>query len=111
MRLRMIYIIVLLSLPLVTWARQDSIKQEQKNRHVLSDGSVYIGQMKLRKPSGTGRMEYVNGDVYEGAFEKGLRKGVGICRYSNGEIYTGYWEDDVRSGEGELQYTTGDVYK
>ena len=51
MRLRMIYIIVLLSLPLVTWARQDSIKQEQKNRHVLSDGSVYIGQMMIWKLS------------------------------------------------------------
>ena len=73
-------------MPLVSWARQDSIKQEQKNRHVLSDGSVYIGQMKLRKPSGTGRMEYVNGDVYEGAYEKGLRKGVGICHYGNGDI-------------------------
>ena len=111
MRLRLIYIFVLLSFPLTSWARQDSVKLEQKNRHVLSDGSVYIGQMKLRKPSGTGRMEYVNGDVYEGAYEKGLRKGVGICRYANGDRYLGYWEDDVRSGEGEFQYASGDVYK
>ena len=54
-------------------------QQDSKNRLVLNDGSVYTGQMKLRKPSGTGRTDYVNGDVYEGAYEKGLRKGVGIC--------------------------------
>ena len=45
-------------------ARQDSIK----NRLVLDDGSVYTGQMRLRKPYGTGRTDHINGDVYEGAY-------------------------------------------
>ena len=73
-------LLFMLFMPVTSWAgdaKQDSIRQEQKKRHVMSDGSVYTGQMKLRKPSGTGRMEYVNGDVYEGSYEKGLRKGTG----------------------------------
>ena len=87
--------------------RQDSIR----NRLVLSDGSVYNGQMRLRKPYGTGRTDHANGDVYEGAYEKGLRKGVGICHYANGDLYLGFWDNNLRAGEGELQYSSGDVYK
>ena len=55
-------ILILVSLPAM--ARQDSIR----NRLVLSDGSVYTGQMRLRKPYGTGRTDHANGDVYEGAY-------------------------------------------
>ena len=102
-----ILILFITAFCLPTVARQDSIK----NRLVLDDGSVYTGQMKLRKPYGTGRTDHVNGDVYEGAYEKGQRKGVGICHYANGDLYLGFWDNNVRSGEGELQYASGDVYK
>ena len=101
---------LMIAVPAFSWARtahQDSTKA--KNQYVLSDGSVYTGRLKMRKPSGTGRTEYVNGDVYEGAFEKGQRKGVGICHYANGDLYLGFWDGNVRSGEGELQYASGDV--
>ena len=101
-----ILILMLLLSGTEAWAQQDG-----KNQLVLSDGSVYTGQMKLRKPNGTGRTDHVNGDVYEGAYEKGLRKGVGICHYANGDLYLGFWDNDLRSGEGELQYASGDVYK
>ena len=90
-------ILILVSLPAM--ARQDSIR----NRLVLSDGSVYTGQMRLRKPYGTGRTDHANGDVYEGAYEKGFRKGVGICHYANGDLYLGFWDNNLRAGEGELQ--------
>ena len=72
-RLNILFLtLFVLSLPAA--ARQDSIK----NRLVLNDGSVYTGQMRLRKPYGTGRTDHANGDVYEGAYEKGYRKGVGL---------------------------------
>ena len=77
MRFILCLISILLAAPVSLYARhnnQDSIKQDKKNRLVLSDGSIYTGQMRLRKPYGTGRTEHVNGNVYEGAYEKGLRK-------------------------------------
>lgn len=62
--IRNILILVLIACPSVR-------AQHAKNPVVLKDGTVYTGQMKLGKPNGTGRTDYVNGDVYEGAFEKG----------------------------------------
>ena len=97
MRLRSCILILLATVPAF-------ISAQDKDRHVMRDGSVYTGHLRLRKPSGTGRMEHTNGDVYEGAFEKGQRHGVGICHYANGDLYMGFWESNVQSGEGELRY-------
>ena len=43
----------------------------------LKDGTVYVGEMKGKRPNGQGKAIYKNGDIYEGGFLKGLRSGKG----------------------------------
>ena len=56
-------------------------KQDNKNARTgeitLKDGVRYIGEVRLRRPHGTGKAIYRNGDIYEGEFAKGKRSGKG----------------------------------
>ena len=76
----------------------------------LKDGTVYVGEMKGKRPHGNGKAIYKNGDVYEGGFVKGRRSGKGEYRYKNGECYTGEFKDGYQHGEGTFTFADGRKY-
>jgi len=47
------------------------------------------------------------GDIYMGDLRRGLRHGIGICYYFNGSEYRGQWQDDKQHGNGQLTYADG----
>ena len=73
----------------------------------LKDGTVYVGEMKGKRPHGQGKAIYKNGDIYEGGFIKGLRNGKGEYRFKDGERYVGEFKDGHQHGEGVYTFSDG----
>lgn len=67
---------------------------------VLSDGSVYSGEMKNGKMHGRGVYIWKDGDKYEGEWESGLQHGIGTFIGSEGGAYFGTWKNGKMDGKG-----------
>ena len=104
-------------LPLTNLMTADSSSAKKSNDSnkntqalTLKDGTVYVGEMKGKRPHGKGKAIYKNGDVYEGGFVKGRREGNGEYRFKNGERYEGSFKENCLHGQGVLYYSDGKKY-
>ena len=68
----------------------------------FSNGDVYKGGFKRKKPHGKGKMTFKNGNQYKGEFKKGEIEGYGTMKYSNGDYYRGEWKDGKYHGWGSV---------
>ena len=103
--------------PLTNLLAADSSQSKKSNESkkniqalTLKDGTVYVGEMKGKRPHGHGKAIYKNGDVYEGGFVKGCREGKGVYRFKNGERYEGSFKENCLHGDGILFYSDGKKY-
>ena len=69
------------------------VKQKDTVSIVLRDGSVYTGQVKRKRPHGSGCVVYVNGDKYTGTFLNGVCHGTGIYENKNGDRFEGDYKE------------------
>ena len=76
----------------------------------LRDGSVYVGEVKRKRPHGNGSVLYTNGDKYNGGFVNGMREGTGVYEYKNGDRYEGGYNEDEKHGTGVFVFADGRKY-
>ncbi|KDP38876.1 hypothetical protein JCGZ_05033 [Jatropha curcas] len=103
------------------------------NKNVLSNGDVYIGDLKGVLPHGKGKYTWTDGTVYEGDWEEGKMTGkghifwpsganyegdfsgtylhgIGAFVGNDGSEYKGAWRMNIQHGLGRKQYSNSDVY-
>lgn len=66
---------------------------------IMSDGSVYTGDIEKYLPNGNGTMLYANQESYEGSFVNGKPDGEGVFIYGKGAEYTGTFRDSAPYGD------------
>ena len=71
---------------------------ENFSETILSDGSVYFGQLKNGAPDGQGRMTLPNGDFYVGQFKNSKFNGAGTLYKSDGSKVIGFFLDGFSDG-------------
>jgi len=71
------------------------------------DGASYTGNVRDKKPAGSGRYTRLNGSYYEGPFEDGLPHGQGKLVSDSGMRYEGRFERGVARGAGRLVFPAG----
>lgn len=65
------------------------------------DGSIYIGFLKNKQKTGTGRVKFNDYSIFEGEFENDSINGYGELFGPKGElIYHGYWKNNKYHGKG-----------
>lgn len=79
---------------------------------VLTSGTVYSGDMKDGKLTGTAQISYSNGDKYSGRVNDGYKSGQGTYTWKSGASYEGDWSEDKMHGQGTYFYSNSeDGYK
>jgi len=74
------------------------------------DGSVYIGEWKNERRSGSGKLVEKDGTVYEGEWRNDIPYGYGKKTFSNGTYYIGGIKGSSREGWGEFFWDDGCFY-
>ena len=76
---------------------------------LFDNGDHYTGDLKGKKITGNGLMEYADGRIYEGHFTDDCWDGYGNAYFpSNNSRYTGYWEMNKREGRGTTTFYNKD---
>jgi hypothetical protein len=75
------------------------------------DGSLYQGEFQNGVPSGKGRFTSSKGALYIGEFADGVANGEGSEKASDGTRYSGQYTNGVREGKGQLNYPDGRRYE
>ena len=58
---------------------------------LITDKSVYEGEMQNLSPHGYGTMYYNNGNIYRGNWVAGNKEGIGLKHNRDGSMYFGHW--------------------
>ncbi|XP_028800956.1 phosphatidylinositol 4-phosphate 5-kinase 7 isoform X2 [Neltuma alba] len=77
----------------------------------LSNGDVYIGEIKGILPHGKGKYTWLDGTVYEGDWEDGKMTGKGLIVWPSGAKYEGEFSGNYRHGYGTFTTSSGSVYR
>lgn len=78
--------------------------------YTFKNGAVYTGELRKRRPEGSGKTLYLNNDIYNGEYKKGQREGYGVYILHTGEKYAGNWVDDIQQGDGEYFFLNNNRY-
>lgn len=62
-----------------------------KSGILITEKSVYEGQMVNLSPHGYGTMYYNNGSIYRGNWAAGNKEGIGLKQNHDGSMYFGHW--------------------
>ena len=62
-----------------------------KSGILITEKSVYEGQMVNLSPHGYGTMYYNNGNIYRGNWAAGNKEGIGMKQNHDGSMYFGHW--------------------
>ena len=62
-----------------------------KSGILITEKSVYEGQMVNLSPHGYGTMYYNNGNIYRGNWAAGNKEGIGLKQNHDGSMYFGHW--------------------
>lgn len=62
-----------------------------KSGILITEKSVYEGQMVNLSPHGYGIMYYNNGNIYRGNWAAGNKEGIGLKQNHDGSMYFGHW--------------------
>jgi len=81
----------------------------QSSLEELSDGGLWDGKFKKRRPHGFGTYRWPSGTIYVGYFREGLRHGHGTETWPNGGKYTGQFVENRRS-KGTYFWPHGDKW-
>lgn len=62
-----------------------------RNGTLITEKSVYEGEMLNLSPHGYGTMYYNNGNIYRGNWVAGNKEGIGLKHNHDGSMYFGHW--------------------
>ena len=80
-------------------------------RIFLTNGDIYIGEMKNSLPDGKGKYIFANKDIYEGDFKQGDMTGKGIfIFFPDNTKYQGDIEKGFFNGKGKMIWNNGVEY-
>jgi hypothetical protein len=76
-------------------------------------GARYRGPLDpgSRLSQGKGTLDYPDGSVYEGEFKQGRLTGTGVMKYASGEIRSGTFIDGALNGHGSIVYADRSRYE
>ena len=77
---------------------------------ILTDGSIYVGEVGKEGKEGHGTLTHLNGSKYVGEFRDNAVNGQGTWTYPDGEVYTGQWKDEEYHGAGTFTGLDGSRY-
>lgn len=77
--------------------------ERSANSFLLSDGSVYTGQILNGRAHGKGSLVWENGNTYVGEFVDGIKEGYGTMIYNQGRSrYEGMFKNNLFHGIGKF---------
>ena len=79
------------------------------NGTLITDKSVYEGQLFNLTPHGYGIMYYNNGNIYKGNWKNGYKNGIGLKQNRDGSMYFGHWDDGTYNAPKGVRYKTEDL--
>lgn len=77
----------------------------------MSNGDVFVGDIKGELPLGKGKYTWLDGTVYEGDWEDGKMTGKGLIIWSSGAKYEGEFSGNYLHGYGTFTTSYGSVYR
>ncbi|BCD99793.1 hypothetical protein [Marinagarivorans cellulosilyticus] len=83
------------------------VKNISENAIEYTDGSIYTGAIKNKRPHGKGILKSYFGGNMEGLWKDGFLEGEGRLSTSNGFHYKGNFESSLVTGIGEMQWPEG----
>lgn len=72
---------------------------------IITDKSIYEGEIQNLSPHGYGIMYYNNGDVFRGNWIAGNKEGIGLMKKRNNNMFFGHWR------AGLLNVSNGSKYR
>lgn len=76
---------------------------------LITDKSVYEGELQDLAPHGFGIMYYNNGDIYKGNWSYGFKNGIGLKHNRDGSMYFGRWDDGTYNAPKDAHYNIEDL--
>ena len=75
---------------------------------LITDRSVYVGELCGLSPHGYGVMYYNNGNIYKGNWRYGNKEGIGLKYNTDGSMFFGYWRAGLFSSQKHTQFKVSD---
>ena len=82
------------------WFSNGDVKMWIRVFWKMCSNGKYVGEIKNREPSGSGKLKWSNGGKYVGEWKEGKEHGQGTCSYHDGRKYVGEWENGNVLGQG-----------
>ena len=93
------------------WFSNGDVKMWIRVFWKMCSNGKYVGEIKNREPSGSGKLKWSNGAKYVGEWKEGKEHGQGTCSYHDGRKYVGEWENGKVHGQGKFIWSNGDKYE
>lgn len=78
------------------------------NGILITDKSVYEGEMLNLSPHGYGTMYYNNGNIYRGNWSAGNKEGIGLKHNRDGSMYFGHWRAGLFNAPKNVEHKVED---
>ena len=75
---------------------------------LITDKSVYEGELSGLSPHGYGTMYYNNGDIYRGNWVAGNKEGIGLKHNRDGSRHFGHWRAGMLSTSKNIRHNVED---
>ena len=75
---------------------------------LITDKSVYEGEMVNLSPHGYGIMYYNNGNIYRGNWAAGNKEGIGLKQNHDGSMYFGHWRAGLFNAPKNVEHKVED---
>lgn len=79
-----------------------------RNGVIITEKSVYEGEIKNLAPHGYGVMYYNNGNVYRGNWIVGNKEGIGLKQNRDGAMFFGHWRAGLLNAPPNAHYNVED---
>lgn len=79
-----------------------------KSGTLITEKSVYEGEMQNLSPHGYGTMYYNNGNIYRGNWAAGNKEGIGLKHNHDGSMYFGHWRAGLFNGPKNVEHKVED---
>ena len=79
-----------------------------KRGTLITEKSVYEGEMLNLSPHGYGTMYYNNGNMYRGNWAAGNKEGIGLKHNHDGSMYYGHWRAGLFNAPKNVQHKVED---
>ena len=89
------------------WFSNGDVKMWIRVFWKMCSNGKYVGEIKNREPSGSGKLKWSNGGKYVGEWKNGKVHGQGEFTWSNGDKYEGEWKKGEKHGQGTVTFSGG----